>query len=89
MPAEDPPVDDRAALRQALLAHYDAQAAAWGLPLPAARAAMRLDRFKLSWLMAPVALLSLLAGSGRSSTMTLRDASDGWFLVDLLRFAAG
>jgi hypothetical protein len=60
MPAEDPAVDDLAALREALLAHYDDENAAWRLPGAAIRVGMRLDRFKLSWLMAPWALIIML-----------------------------
>jgi hypothetical protein len=60
VPAEDPAVDDLAALREALLAHYDEENAAWRLPGAAIRVGMRLDRFKLGWLIAPWALIIML-----------------------------
>jgi hypothetical protein len=60
VPAEDPAVDDLGALREALLAHYDEENATWRLPGAAIRVGMRLDRFKLGWLIAPWVLIIML-----------------------------
>jgi hypothetical protein len=60
MPVEDPAVDDHAALTRALIAHYDEETRAWRLPLAVTGVAMRLDRFRLSWLLAPWFLISML-----------------------------